>query len=228
MYNLYLEGIQFPTPPKMTVKIKGQNKSVTLLDGGELNFLRSPGLTEITLPLTLTMLGAEYTPNYYLSYLADFMEEKKPLRFILNRISPTGALLYDTNMLVSIEDYTTIEDAKEGLDVSVEISLKRYVEHKTIRAKVEQIEAHVQPETGKETEKDTSSKKNSQNFTNPANTDLPIVEAVDSEISRLIINYTPPSDDFTLPDFSQRNKENKLTSTELLKQIKEVAGGKKP
>ena len=139
MYSLFLGGVQYPTPPKLTVKVKGQNKTMSLLDGGTFTFLRSPGLTEITLPLTLTMLGAEHKPDYYLSHLADFMENKKPLRFVLTRISPAGELLYDTNMLMSLEDYTATEDAKNGLDVDVDISLKRYMEHKTITAEIEEI-----------------------------------------------------------------------------------------
>ncbi len=137
MYKLYLGGVLFPTPPKLTVKIKGQNKTMSLLDGGTHTFLRSPELTKIDLPLTLPMLSGEHRPNYYLSHLGSYVEEKKPIRFILTRVSPSGELLYDTNMLMSIEDYTTTEDAKNGLDVSLDISLMRYTEHKTITAKIE-------------------------------------------------------------------------------------------
>ena len=48
-YTMYLNGVQMPvTPSKLTVKIKGQNKTLNLVNEGEINFLRSPGLTEIT------------------------------------------------------------------------------------------------------------------------------------------------------------------------------------
>ena len=39
--------------------------------------------------------------------------------------------MFDTNMKVSIEDYTIKEEAKEGFDVSVSIKLKQYREYAT-------------------------------------------------------------------------------------------------
>ena len=50
-YSCYLGGMEVPTPAKLTVKAKGKNKTLILLNEGEINFLRSPGLTEITVPL---------------------------------------------------------------------------------------------------------------------------------------------------------------------------------
>ena len=52
-YSCYLGGVEWPTPAKLTVKIKGKNKTLTLLNEGEINFLRTPGLSEIVLPVTL-------------------------------------------------------------------------------------------------------------------------------------------------------------------------------
>ena len=54
-YSCYLGGVEWPTPAKLTVKIKGKNKTLTLLNEGEINFLRTPGLSEIVLPVTLPM-----------------------------------------------------------------------------------------------------------------------------------------------------------------------------
>ena len=50
-YTCYLDGVEWPTPEKLTVKIKGQNETITLLNEGEINFLRVPGLTEIVVRL---------------------------------------------------------------------------------------------------------------------------------------------------------------------------------
>ena len=49
-YTCYLGGALWPTPEKLQVKIKGKNKTLVLLNEGEVNFLRAPGLTEITVP----------------------------------------------------------------------------------------------------------------------------------------------------------------------------------
>ena len=51
-YACYLAGVQMPTPAKLTVKIKNKNKTLILLNEGEINFLRTPGLTEIMVPFT--------------------------------------------------------------------------------------------------------------------------------------------------------------------------------
>ncbi|UZN00560.1 hypothetical protein OL548_14135 [Lysinibacillus sp. MHQ-1] len=42
---------------------------------------------------------------------------------------PTGNLLFDTNMTVSIEDYEIKESADNGFDVIVRIQLKQYREY---------------------------------------------------------------------------------------------------
>ena len=57
------------TPAKLSVKISGKNSTVTLLNEGEINFLKYPGLTEITLPLVFPMLTGSNRPDYYLSLL---------------------------------------------------------------------------------------------------------------------------------------------------------------
>ena len=137
-YTCYLDGVEWPTPEKLTVKIKGQNETITLLNEGEINFLRVPGLTEIVVPFTLPMLSAARSPEYYLGILEKLKTDKRTTRFIMVRRSPNGRSLYDTNMKVSVEDYNIVEEAKaelyraqaekakEGLDVSVDVNLKQW------------------------------------------------------------------------------------------------------
>lgn len=125
-YSCYLGGVEWPTPAKLTVKIKGKNKTLTLLNEGEINFLRTPGLSEIVLPVTLSMLTGSRSPSYYMGVLERLKTSKGTTQFILVRRSPDGRRLFDTNMTVSVEDYNITEDAKEGLDVSVDINLKQW------------------------------------------------------------------------------------------------------
>jgi LysM repeat protein len=119
------------TPAKLTIKIKGQNTTITLLSEGEINFLKSPGLTEITLPLTLPMLTSSQPPEYYLSILENLKSNKSTTQFIMTRTAPNGNLLFDTNIKVSVEDYNISENAENGLDVSVEVKLKQYRDYGT-------------------------------------------------------------------------------------------------
>lgn len=136
-YSCYLGGMEVPTPAKLTVKVKGKNKTLILLNEGEINFLRSPGLTEIVVPFVFPMLTGR-SPDYYLGTLERLKTSKEPTQFILVRCSPDGRTLYDTNMRVSVEDYNIVEDATKGLDVAVDVNLKQWRPYGTKTATVEQ------------------------------------------------------------------------------------------
>lgn len=129
--------MEVPTPAKLTVKVKGKNKTLILLNEGEINFLRSPGLTEIVVPFVFPMLTGR-SPDYYLGTLERLKTSKEPTQFILVRCSPDGRTLYDTNMRVSVEDYNIVEDATKGLDVAVDVNLKQWRPYGTKTATVEQ------------------------------------------------------------------------------------------
>lgn len=131
-YKCYLFGELMPqTPAKLSVKISGKNTTVTLLNEGEINFLKYPGLTEITLPLVFPMLTASKRPDYYLTLLERAKTQRTTTQFIMTRTTPAGQLLFDTNIKVSVEDYTIEENATNGLDVSVEVKLKQYRDYST-------------------------------------------------------------------------------------------------
>lgn len=136
-YACYLAGVQMPTPAKLTVKVKNKNKTLILLNEGEINFLRTPGLTEIVVPFTFPMLTGR-SPDYYLGTLERLKTSREPTQFILVRCSPDGRTLYDTNMRVSVEDYNVVEDATKGLDVAVDVNLKQWRPYGTKTATVEQ------------------------------------------------------------------------------------------
>ena len=58
-YKLYLDGVLFPVAPsKVTVKINNQNETVTLINEGEANILKSAGLSDVEFDLLLP--NAEY------------------------------------------------------------------------------------------------------------------------------------------------------------------------
>lgn len=165
-YTCYLNGVQWPTPEKLTVKIKGQNKTLILLNEGEINFLRAPGLTEIVVPFTLPMLSGTRSPEYYLGILEKLKTGKTTAWFKLVRLSPNGRTLYDTNMKVSVEDYNIVEDAKEGLDVSVDVNLKQWRSYGTKTITVEQPAAKEEKATVSVTkERDASTAPTAKTYT---------------------------------------------------------------
>lgn len=139
-YKCYLFNELMPvTPAKLSVKINGKNTTVTLLNEGEINILKYPGLTEITLPLLFPMLTADKRPDYYLALLERAKTQRLTTQFIITRATPSGQLLYDTNIKVSVEDYTIDENASNGLDVSVEIKLKQYRDYSTKTVEIKNI-----------------------------------------------------------------------------------------
>lgn len=164
MYSFFIDGMELPiAPQKLTVKIKGNNKTLTLINEGDINFLRAPGLTEITFDAVLPMLG-QYSfangyrrPDSYLNKLESLMTGKEPFRFLVSRVSPSGRLLYDTNMKVSLENYTVTEDATKGPDVTVSITLKQYISYSTKTVTVVKPKPEKKPIVQQKKKRETSS-----------------------------------------------------------------------
>ena len=131
-YNCYLCGELMPvTPAKLSVKIKGMNKTVTLLNEGEINFLKLPGLTDIKATFTFPMITDQRKPDYYLSLLEKYKVDRKTTQFKLLRYTPNNKQLFDTDIKVSVEDYEIKEDATKGFDVVVDVNLKQYRDYGT-------------------------------------------------------------------------------------------------
>lgn len=144
-YSVYLDGVLLPvTPSKIQTKIKNQNKTINLINDGEVNILKSAGLTEITFDVLIPQVKypfAVYTngfkkADYYLDKFELMKTSNKPFQFICSRVSPSGKLLFETNLKVSMEEYEIEEDAKNGLDIKVTIKLKQYKQYGTKEVKI--------------------------------------------------------------------------------------------
>ncbi|GHU85624.1 peptidoglycan-binding protein [Clostridia bacterium] len=139
MYLIYLDKVQLPiTPSKISMKIKNKNVVITLINDGELNLLKAPGLTEISFEISLPQVKYPFAsyPNglknadYFMEKLEKLKVNKKPFQFICSRKGANGKSLFDTNLKVSLEGYSVEENAKEGLDVLVTVELKQYIDFK--------------------------------------------------------------------------------------------------
>lgn len=132
-YIFYLDGILVPiTPSSITTKINNKNKVVTLINDGDFNILKEEGLKEFTFDMCLPAYkypfarGVLLPINYYLNMLGFLKNSKKPFRFIVIREGAIGSSGYNTTMLVSLENYEIKEDAGNGRDVVVSVTLKEY------------------------------------------------------------------------------------------------------
>ena len=144
MYDFYIDSLMLPyAPEKLTVSIDGANKTVDLINIGQVNILKNPKLTDIEFEFTIPNTKYSYVKefkeqNIYLSKLEELITSKKPFRFIVSRAKSQGSFLDDTNMLVSLENYKIIEDAKAGFDIVISVKLKQYKEYGTKKVTISQ------------------------------------------------------------------------------------------
>lgn len=145
MYYFYMGSVLLPvTPDKFTLKVKNANKTMTLINEGEVNFLRDAGLTDFEFDALIPAVqysfanydGGFKSPSYYTNYFEELKTSKKPFQFIVTRQMPDGKMLFDNNISVSMESYTVKEQANEGFDLVVSIKLKQYKAYGTKIVKV--------------------------------------------------------------------------------------------
>ena len=164
-YYFYLGMVQLPVPPaRMELKIKGKNRVINLINEGEA--IKSPGLSEVEFDARLPnnrypwadydtsllgglanslIAGATGIDNffgykkaeYFLNQFETLKTSKEPFQFIVCRMVGFN-VLFSTNMTVTLEDYSIVEDAdSEGTDVVVPLKLKEYRYFGTKTAKIE-------------------------------------------------------------------------------------------
>ena len=132
-YIFYLDGILVPiTPSSITTKINNKNKVITLINDGDFNILKEEGLKEFSFEMCLPAYKYPFSRGpllpiiYYLTVLDFLKNSKKPFRFIVIREGAIGSSGYNTTMLVSLENYEIKEEAGNGRDVVVSVTLKEY------------------------------------------------------------------------------------------------------
>lgn len=145
-YDFYFDTpyglVTFPiTPGELTIKVGSNNEVVTLINEGDINILKAPTLTEVEFEARFPMRKYPYSRNpedfkKYHDIFKKLKEKKKSFRFIVARKKPNGKRTWDTNLLMSLEEYEIKESADEGDDVIISFSLKQYKEFGVKRIKV--------------------------------------------------------------------------------------------
>lgn len=131
--------LTFPiTPGELTISVGSKNKTVTLINEGDINILKSPSLIEVSFEARFPMRKYPYSrePSDFQSYYDKFKElkeKKKSFRFIVARETVAGNKTWDTNLLMALEEFEFKEDADEGDDVLIDFTLKQYKEYGTVK-----------------------------------------------------------------------------------------------
>lgn len=174
-YYFYLGNVLLPIPPKkLELKISNQNKTYDLMNYSEINVLKNPGLTSIEFEVLLPNVKYPFAmykndfqnAKYYLGILEKLKVNKSAFQFIVIRKFPNGNSIFDTNIKVSIEDYTITDSTDEGFDTKVKIKLKQYREYstKTVQVTIKQYKPPVVTRTVT-TNNTAASKPSGQNYT---------------------------------------------------------------
>mgnify|MGYP006893913374 FL=1 len=93
MYRFYMAGILLPVPPeKISYKIKNNNKTIDLVNGGAVNVLRQPGLTDVSFTLLIPCRKYPFShpegfveQDYYLTLFQMLKTGLKPFKFTIHR-----------------------------------------------------------------------------------------------------------------------------------------------
>ena len=146
MYSIYLDKVLLPIAPKsIKIGFSSQNKTLNLINHGEINMLKDPGLLDIEFdamlpntkyPFSIYKDGFE-SADKFIDKINKLKTDKKPFQFIVTRTRPDGTPLFNTNIKVSLEECEINEDAEEGFDVILSIKLKQYKPYSTKKIKIE-------------------------------------------------------------------------------------------
>ena len=134
-YYFYIGKMLCPVAPsKLQIKINGNDKTLTLINEGEVSILKKAKLTEVSFDILLPNVQYPFAmyksgfrnAKYFLEQLEQMKIKQKPFQFIVTRTLPNGKMLFDTNLKVALKDYQIKEDANEGFDVVVTINLRQF------------------------------------------------------------------------------------------------------
>lgn len=151
-YDVTIDGELLPvTPPKFTWTIDNKNETVTTVDGLVHSVNHKPGLTklkfDIAIPtgnysrasgatshiLPYSNVDTYKDPTYYIKFLNMYKTKKKRMEFIVSggdlEIKPW------VNGYYTLEDYEIVQDAEDGSDFVISVTIQQYQPLRLIRLK---------------------------------------------------------------------------------------------
>ena len=148
MYYMYMDNMQIPIPPPaLKTKIGSRNKTIDLLEKGQVNVIRSPALTEISFRFMLPNSKYPFSQQVVRGMVASFMgvsdgmapamidelermkSEGQPFQFIVVRMKDSGSYINMMNEKVTLESYSIEEEADEGYDMYADVTLRAFKDY---------------------------------------------------------------------------------------------------
>lgn len=149
-YKVYIgKKILLPiTPEKIEIETPSQNKTYNLMNEGEINVRKAPGLKTISFDVRIPRqmypfsqyIDGYRSVNWFIQKIEELKEGKKTFQFIVTKghtshMQKDGTVLDtfswhqwedSTNITCTLEDYTVTEDVENGFDVVISMKLKEF------------------------------------------------------------------------------------------------------
>jgi hypothetical protein len=145
---MYMGTMQIPIPPpSLKTKIGSRNKTIDLLEKGQVNVIRSPALTEISFRFMLPNSNYPFSQQVVRGMVAAFLgasdgkapsmidelEKMKnsgePFQFIVVRLKDGSSFINMMNEKVTLESYSIEKSADEGYDMYADVTLKAFKDY---------------------------------------------------------------------------------------------------
>lgn len=134
-YEIYINDELMPVaPPNITTERPSRNETIDLVNGGEFNLIRKPGLGEINIKLRLPseeyMFAHAFKNQDHYLQLFEKLKSDQDARVFSIMILRTGvdSDLYNSYLeYATLEDYTIEESTGEGTDQIVNLTIKQFI-----------------------------------------------------------------------------------------------------
>lgn len=153
-YGIYLVNnetvVRIPINPidEYTIDTDTANSTYDVLSIGEITIPRTPLPKSIEWSTFFPRESDAYyvvtkanfrEPQYYINYINNIMNNKTPIRLIINRYYEDGQIIFDDNLMVTVESFQVKEIGGETGDFYYTIRLKEYRDFSPILLNFENI-----------------------------------------------------------------------------------------
>lgn len=147
-YEIYINDELMPVaPPDITTERPSRNETIDLVNGGEFNLIRKPGLGEINIELRLPseeyLFAHDFKNQEHYLQLFEKLKSDQDSRVFSIMILRTGvdSDLYNSYLeYATLEDYTIEESTEEGTDQIVNLTIKQFIPLKDQELKFQEQE----------------------------------------------------------------------------------------
>lgn len=147
-YEIYINDELMPVaPPNITTERPSRNETIDLVNGGEFNLIRKPGLGEINIELRLPseeyLFAHDFKNQEHYLQLFEKLKSDQDSRVFSIMILRTGvdSDLYNSYLeYATLEDYTIEESTEEGTDQIVNLTIKQFIPLKDQELKFQEQE----------------------------------------------------------------------------------------